>query len=241
MANVILINKVKIDIEEKYFEKFFAFANLPEGKICLVLHNNSLPENNQGVCIPSQLINFASEFLGICPYSNSVRWDCFIAIAKKWCISRDEFPAYFSYLLGHEFGHAYICLSDIALHIHCCLIHNWISPASKNIIQFPHNLPHEQLFDRFGKYLSIQIHGDEKLDHEINVLKEAVEDIEKQHLEMIQKLSPTQNFDGLRRSLIEFSRPFKNELIRYWKKDFEENGSNSLASLISDYDELFEY
>ena len=40
--------------------------------------------------------------------------------------------------VGHEFGHAYICLSDITLHIHCCLIHDWIKPASKNAIQYEH-------------------------------------------------------------------------------------------------------
>jgi hypothetical protein len=58
---------------------------------------------------------------------------------------------------------------------------------------------------------------------------------------MIQELSPTGKFDGLRNSTIEYSRPYRDELIRYWKKDFEEYGSDSLASLISDYDELFEY
>jgi hypothetical protein len=211
LAKIILKNSAKIDLEEKYIEEFCSFANLPKGKIFLVLHGNSLPESNQGVCVSSQLIKFAPELLGICPCSNLTTWDCCIAIAKKWCICRDVFPAYFTYLLGHEFGHAYVCLSDIALHIHCCLIRDWIRPASKNVIQLPHSLPNEQLFDRFGKYLSFKMHGDEKLDLEINALKETAGDIEKQHLEMIQELSTSGN------------------------------GSNSLASLISDYDELFEY
>jgi hypothetical protein len=241
LAKIILKNSAKIDLEEKYIEEFCSFANLPKGKIFLVLHGNSLPESNQGVCVSSQLIKFAPELLGICPCSNLTTWDCCIAIAKKWCICRDVFPAYFTYLLGHEFGHAYVCLSDIALHIHCCLIRDWIRPASKNVIQLPHSLPNEQLFDRFGKYLSFKMHGDEKLDLEINALKETAGDIEKQHLEMIQELSPSGKFDGLRNSIIEYSRPYRDELIRCWKKDFEENGSNSLASLISDYDELFEY
>ncbi len=242
MALVTLKNSAKIDIEIKFLEKLCSYANLPKGSILLVLHDNSLHgKNKQGVCVASQLSYFASEYTEICSCPNSAKWDCCVAIDRKWCLSRDKFPAYFTYLLGHEFGHAYICLSDITLHIHCCLIHDWIRPASKSTIQYAHELPDEQLFDQFGKYLSFKIHGDEKLDYEINVLKEAAEDIEKQHLGIIQKLPPIQKFDGLRKSIVEFSRPYKNELVRYWKKDFEENGSNSLASLISDYDKLFEH
>ena len=241
MAKIILENKAKIDIEVAYLEDLLAYVNLQNGSILLVLHDNSLPENNQGVCVASQLINFASEFVGICSYSNTATWDCCVAIAKKWCTSRDEFPAYFTYLLGHEFGHAHICLSDIALHIHCCLIHDWIRPASKNVIQLPHDLPDEQLLDQFGKYLSLKLHGDIKLECEINSLKETAGNIEKQHLEMIQNLEPKKDIDGLRKTMIDFSKAYKDELIRYWKKDLEKNGSNSLASLISDCDELFEY
>lgn len=241
MAKVILKNSAKIEIEGKYLEEFCSFANLPIGSILLVLHDSPLPENNQGVCVASQLMNFASEFVGICSCSTAITWDCCVAIAKKWCISRDEFPSYFTYLLGHEFGHAYICLSDIALHIHCCLIKYWIRTASKNVIQLPHELPNEKLFDQFGKYLSFKLHGDKKLEYEINSLKETAGDIEKQHLEMIQKVSPKREFNGLRETMIDFSKAYKDELIKCWKEDLDENGSDSLASLISDYDELFEY
>ena len=166
MAKIILENKAKIDIEVAYLEDLLAYASLPDGSILLVLHDNSLPEKNQGVCVASQLFHLASEYKDICSCPNSAKWDCCVAINRKWCLSRDNFPAYFTYLLGHEFGHVNICLSSITLHIHCCLIHDWIRPASNSVIQYAHELPNEQLFDQFGKYLSFKIHGDKKFDHQ---------------------------------------------------------------------------
>ena len=109
------------------------------------------------------------------------------------------------------------------------------------MIQYEYELPNEQLSDQFGKYLSFKLHGDKKLEYEINSLKETVNNIEKSRLEMIQKLAPKSELNGLRKSIIDFSKTYKNELIKCWKEDYEKRGSDSLTSLISDYDELFEY
>ncbi len=232
-----------ISLEEYFLEKFNSYANLPEGLISLVFHEDSLPENNQGVCVPFKLLSFATDFKEICNCSNSAEWDCCVVLDKKWCISRDKYPAYFTYLLGHEFGHAYICLADIYLHLHCCLIDRFIISASKEKIQYQHELPNEQLFDQFGKYLSFKLHGDKKLETEINLLKKTAHDIEKSRLEMIQNLTPEKELNGLRKSIIDFSKAYKNELIKCWKEDLEIHKSYSLASLIPDcdYETLFEY
>lgn len=241
MAKIILENKAKIKINREYLEEFRSCTNLPTGSVLLVLHDSALPERNQGVCVASQLINFAPDYAKICNYKNSAIWDCCVAIDNKWCMSRDEFPAYFTYLLGHEFAHAYLCLSDIALHVFCCLIERWISPTSGEVIRFCHELPNEQLFDQFGKYVSLNMHGTKRLEYEINILKEVAGDIEKERLEMIQVLTPKNRIEGLRKIMLDFSKPYKDELIQYWKEDYEDNGANSLTSLISDYDKLFEY
>ncbi len=244
MAKIIPKNKADIDIEVNYLEDLLSYANLPDGIVLLVLHNNSLPENNQGVCVASQLIDIDPEFKSICHCSNSTSWDCCIAIANKWCVSRNEFPAYFTYLLGHEFGHTYICLSNISLHIHCCLIRLCIRPASKNKIVLPHELPNEQLFDQFGKYLSQKLHGSEKLNIEIQKLKTTAHDIEIKNLEQIENLPPSRNFNELRKTMIDFSIPYKDELIACWKhvdNESKKRGDKSLTSLIYDYEKLFEY
>ena len=175
MAKIILKNNVAIDIEANYLEDLLSYANLPDGIVSLVLLDNSLPcEDHQGECVASQLIDFAPQFKSKRLCSNSTEWDCCVLISKKFCLLRNEIPAYFTYLLGHELGHAYICLSDISLHIHCCLIHSCIGPASKNKFEFRRELPDEQLFDQYGKYLSQKLHGSEKLNDEIQKLKATV-------------------------------------------------------------------
>jgi hypothetical protein len=243
MAKIELENRAGIDIEKKYLEDLNSYANLPDGKVLLVLNDSPLPKNNQGVCVASQLRYIDPEYDHICRRLNSSSWDCCVIIANKWCMSRNEFPAYFTYLLGHELGHAYICLSDITLHIHCCLIHLCIKSASKNKFNFPHELPNEKLFDQFGKYLSQKFYSLKKLDREIDILHNMANNIEKKCLEQIKTLSPLNNFNELRDTIINFSKPFKNELIECWKHDASEainHNENSLTHLISDYDKIFE-
>lgn len=239
MAQIILQNKANIDFEKEYFEDILTYAKLPDGEICLILSDNSLPENNQGVCVSSQLIRFAFLYNDLC--SCGLSWDCCVAISNKWCDLRNEFPAYFTYLIGHEFGHATVCLSDITLHIHCCIVHDFIKPASNGIIEFSHELPHEQLFDQFGKYLAAQLYGAEKLHNEIEEINSDDSLAERNHLDLIKNLSESHNYSDLRKNLIDFSIPYRDELIKYWKRDVAQNGKNSLASYISDFGELFKY
>jgi hypothetical protein len=243
VANILLHEKTKNHIEVNYLEGLLFYANLPDGVILLVFHENALPENNQGVCVAAQLIDIDREFKYICNCSGTTSWDCCVAIAKKWWASRAEFPAYFTYLLGHELGHAYVYLSDISLHIQCCLFRLCIRPASNNKISFPHELPNEMLFDQFGKYLSKELHGSEKLSDEIERLKKTADDIVVKYLEQINKLPPSRDFSGLRKTMIDFSGPYKDGLICCWKDvaaEAIETGNKSLTHLISDYEKLFE-
>jgi hypothetical protein len=115
VANILLHEKTKNHIEVNYLEGLLFYANLPDGVILLVFHENALPENNQGVCVAAQLIDIDREFKYICNCSGTTSWDCCVAIAKKWWASRPEFPAYFTYLLGHELLVNYRILADLIM------------------------------------------------------------------------------------------------------------------------------
>lgn len=240
MAKIVLENKVKINIEKSYLEKLIYHAFMPKGNVLLLLYDEPLPEDNQGVCVAAQLKKFAPSYGSIFDSSFASSWDCCVAISRKWCLSRDAFPAYFTYLVGHELGHARTCLSKIALHIHCCLIHDFIGPASKGLIKFPFELPHELLYDKFGKYVALQLHEEGQLYSEIESLKACANSIERRHLELIRDLSPSNDFSNLRENLIEFSFPYRSDLIDCWKNNHAQEGDMSLTSLIFDYDKLFE-
>lgn len=242
MATIKLYNMVNIKIEKEYIDAILALSNLPSGSVSLVLHDSSLPDGNQGVCVAQELLHFDPEYNSIFCGQNSTMWDCGIAIARKWCEKRQKYPSYFTYLLGHELGHAYICLSDINLHIHCCLIHLCIRPASDDRILFPHELPDEQLFDQFGKYLTSKLHhGTDELDREIEIISKSADEIEKNNLVQLKRLAPSNEFSNLRKRMIDFSMPYKSALIHCWKELVRRDGSNSIASLFHDYEALFIY
>ena len=240
MAQIILKNEIGIDVSTQSLRKLLSHAPLSNGKILLSLNDTSLPEDVQGACIPALLIEkFAPRYSTICNCPDSTSWDCCVVISKEWCNLQSKFPAYFTYLLGHEIGHATICLRDISLHIHCCLIHEFIFLASHGKIH-PNESPHEQLSDKFGKYVSIKLHNINKLSHEIEKIKLKKNEKERERLEFVQDTSPSNDFSGLRERMVAFSRPYKDELIQCWKNHIREHGENSLASLILNYDALFE-
>ena len=125
-----------------------------------------LPNNKQAVFVHKDLISYdpnSHEYTRIGYQNSDYKWDCFIAISGKWCDRRDKYPACFAYLIGHELGHAKVCLSDRCLHIHCCLIQSNIKRASFGKIKYCHELPHEKLFDKFGKFLAHKFFKQENL------------------------------------------------------------------------------
>ena len=171
-------------------------------------------------------------------------WECGVAISKQECDLYDEYPAFFTYLLGHELGHLQACLTDITLHVHYCLIQCAIWDASKSRIEFPYELPHERLFDQYGIYIAERFFLRTKLNIEINQRLALPDCSDVPRLKEMLQLSGTKDVSGLRNEIVKFSRPYKSGLIECWKKLKKKDhdiGLRSFFDLIADYDALFEY
>lgn len=205
----------------------------------LVLNDASLPDDMQGACTPRILLKFSPTYSHICDENSPSNWNVCIAFSKRACSLHGEFPAYFSYLIGHELGHARLCLSHPALHIHYCLVQEHIKGASKNQISQWHELPHECRLDQFGICLSEKFWSRTRLNTEIESLMNQPDCPDRDRLQMMLSLAPRSDLDKIREELVEFSQPYKEALIASWAKDRRERGSNSLASLVVDYEELF--
>jgi hypothetical protein len=237
MAIIRLINKTDIQIDESYIDRIASECELPSGGIVLFFSNNALPDNLQGCCVPRQLIHLQPDFKFLCNDSFG-QWDCCVAISQKQCREAKLYPAYFTYLIGHEFGHVKLCMLDISLHIHSCLIREFIKCASNGVISMEHQIPHEKRCDQIGVFSSINIHSREKLSSEIECkLKNTC--LDEARLKFLLKLMPRNDLDGLRDESIAVSMPYKDKLIELWKKHHNEYGRNSLASYINDYEILF--
>lgn len=228
---------------ERFIKKYF---NPPECHMHILL--NRYLTNKQAVFAVKNLIKYDRYSHELIDIANSVdqgdcKWDCYIAISREWYDKRNTYPAYFAYLMGHELGHAKIYFSERLLHIHCCLIENYIKCASDGKINCYHQCPHEILCDTFGKYFSTRLYDENTLLQELEEIKSQTCDTdERVRLESIQKCEPTDIFEGLKGDLIRFSTPYKNELIKCWKENVEKNGTLALASVIPDHDfeKLFE-
>lgn len=239
MATIYLNNKAQIKVDYDQLDRIASKACLPAGKIVLVLNDGPLPGKNQGVCVPKALIKFSRSYVPICEGRNRESWDVCVAVSGKYCLLANEYPAYFAYLIGHELGHARICLSDLALHIHYCLIQDHIKIASNYQITQWCELPHEQRFDQYGIYIALQLFPRHQFNEEIEGLLEKAKCNDRVRLQLMLSLPPSNNLDGLRDEIVRFSSPYKYGLIQSWQKDYQANGEASLVSLIRDYDALF--
>jgi hypothetical protein len=243
MAEIRLINKIQINIDYEFLNKIIGLSELPSGKILLLLYDNALGFNNLGITIPKSIVEYEwcpDFFINFLEYD----WSCAIAISEKVCKMYHDYKAYFTYLLGHELGHAKICLLDEELHIHACLVRNYIRCASKNKIKYLFQMPEEIICDKLGVFIAENIFSREMFTKELHKLKEKMHKDYELQIENLLNLSSQKKIDKniLRKQIIDLSLPFKKELIEYWRIDTKDEG-NRLAKLVrnQDFDSLFEY
>ncbi len=242
MTTIIFDNKAQIDFSEGCLLRVKSEAHLPSGPILLVLSDRALCDNNLGECIPRALLKYAPGER-VFDQHKSQDWDCGIAVSKKVCLLKEQYPAYFAYILGHELAHAFVCLTDISIHIQSSLVEKFIRDASEDRITQATELPDEVLSDRFGIHIAERIFSREKLNADITHLLKMPNCKDAVRLRKVLSLSGSSNLGDLRRlrdDLVAISKPYKARLIELWEKDVAKRGSGSLASLIDDYDALFE-
>ena len=169
MNSAILINDFGID--EDLIDKILIKSNLPESKMIVVLSDGYLPDYMLGCCIPRSLVEH-QDSIGIFNPHLDKNWDHGVALSITACEYIHKHPAFFTYLLAHELGHAYVCITEINVHIHYCLIQDYISEASSQKIKSWHQLPHEKLFDQFGIYIAESIFSPQIMRDELNSIIE---------------------------------------------------------------------
>ena len=160
-------------------------------------------------------------------------------LQKKTSLLKNQYPAYLTYLISHELGHAYICLKDVTLHIHSLLIEQFIRKASDNKISLWHELPHEEYIDQFGIHIAECLYSREKLNNELQERINSPKCRGRKHLEKMLSLSSSNNFNNFRNRLINFSLPYKYRLIELWKNEKENPNGNKLTKCILDFEALF--
>ena len=243
LNRILLDNKAQID--ESILRDIVLKADFPPERLLLNLlpfykKLQNIDTCYQGIFFHKSLyryddwIDLNSEYL-------LKNWEYGISISGHICNKHKQFPAYFAYVLGHELGHAHICYSDKDLHIHSRLIDLHIKEASKCKITKNIELPHERRCDQFGIYIAEQIYSRKKLNEEIVNLMVKRECNDHERLEYMLSLPGTSDLNNIRNELVELTKPFKVELIKFWKEDKinSKPGCLLLATEIKDFETFF--
>ena len=189
-------------------------ADLPAGKVCLLVGDHLLGDDYQGLCVPRAFVGILGNIGGLEDHLET-DWDCGVMLHPKWAVRQPTYPAYFAYLLGHEFGHAKTALAKLPLAVYEALMYD-VPAVSGQTGWRQDDLPQEIRYDQFGLAVAEATYGLEALHEEINRLLDSGLEQDERRLRNLLDREPRLDLEGLFEDMAEFSRPYQNALIERW-------------------------
>lgn len=139
-----------------------------------------------------------------------------------------EFPAYVAWILGHELGHALLTLKEPEVQSMYLFVQTHISTASLARVQEWCELPHEQICDRFGRWVAEQVVGAESfLDQITRLTGMPAAPMSQARLHLVLDVPPSSDLPPMLEPLRELTAPYEEELRRLWIEDQRRNGEAS--------------
>ncbi len=213
MARVALINQAAVPTS--LLEDILVEAALPSGELLLLIGDQLLGGESQAVTVPRRFVKEAGDICGLEAHLDKL-WECGISVGTTWADRARGFPAYFSYLLGHELGHASTILANPTLAVYEDMLTRYIGQAAPHKKWRWMELPHEIRYDQFGKAVAVAIHGAETLVTELDrILREGLSS-DTRRLDLIRAAEPRKDLGGLRTDLARFSAPYRDKLLDLW-------------------------
>ncbi|HEX7049051.1 MAG TPA: hypothetical protein VF188_02475 [Longimicrobiales bacterium] len=215
MARIALINQSCVEPEA--IADICEAATLPDDEILLIVGDSKLSSDYQGVTLPRQLAGYATDLFGLQDYLHR-NWDCGVSISPTWADRQPDFPAYFAFLLGHEFGHATTALTDLGVAFFEDLVLRYIPRVAPRKWRWD-DMPHEQAYDQFGMTIAGKIYGRDTVEWEFVQIVEQGLPADAERLRKILSLEPRADVSHVRSALANFRLPYKDDLLRVWKAD----------------------
>lgn len=218
MAKVALHNPGRVD--QNAIGMVAELARLPAGRICLIIGDDLLADEYQGCTIPRRSVPWLGNVFGL---SNHLQedWECGVVIGQKWAALQPTFPAYFAYLLGHEFGHAATVLSRLWLAAYEDMLFRYIPRIVTDREWRWNDFPHEVRYDRFGIAIAEASYGRDTVEREFEQIRRDGLTDDAERLLGALNLEPTTDLETLPEELARFSRPHRDALIELWRSDLE--------------------
>ena len=222
-------------------ERIVSASNLPSENLLLVVGVDYMAENCAdllGMCIP----RLALDTIGNCLRTQgrrSLPWDAGVALSSKACDHYNSYPTFFAQLLGHELGHAALCLTDPVLHIYSTFIYyNWAYKGEKIS---RNKFPPERRFEQYGIAVAQDVYSREKLEQEVKELL-TKDRKDKNLLSDLLDLAGCMDLKGLKEELVLFASQRKEPLIQKWQEKLGESmrmNTTSVTRLVPGIEHLF--
>lgn len=215
-AKVALINHAAVDATA--IATICETTRLPQGEILLIVGDRHLASDFQAITIPRYDAEHAANLYGLQDCLDR-HWDCGVSIGAVWSEQQSRFPAYFAYLLGHEFGHATTVLTDVGIAIFEELVLKSMPRVVPDRKWRWDEMPHEVCYDQFGLSIAETIHGRDQIEREFERIIADELPADALRLRKVLQLQPANNVSNVRSALAEFAAPYKDDLMRLWEAE----------------------
>jgi hypothetical protein len=201
------------DVPDEWLERIVHTAQLPEGRLLLVVGEPRPPCNDSfGECVPKRYLRTAGRTVLKVSRYRTLDWDVGVTIYDRAVSLYESAPGFLAYLIGHELGHAAACLLDPLVHVQYCLLQDSIVAASDHRIRKWHELPHEQWCDEFGMTVASKIMGKDRLAADIASHVSEDDAVDERNRGLL-ALEWRESMEGLSREIDAFTRPYRERLI----------------------------
>lgn len=147
-------------------------------------------------------------------------WRCAVIVTE--CATRlfDRYPSFVAWILGHEMGHALLALHEPDTHALSIFVQTYIRCASAGAITEWFDLPHEDIFDRFGRFVAASVVGPDRFAQEIRKLAaEGNPPIASARLLRMLDAAPLPTIPPVLSALRAFVAPYSRQLRQFWVND----------------------
>lgn len=234
MARIALINHANVD--PSALSDVAEEAALPAGEVRLIVGDPLLGDEYQAVTIARPFATLAGNLWGLEDFLNE-HWDCGVVLGSKWATRQPDFPAYFAYLLGHEFGHATTILTNLTLAVYEDIVLRYMPKVLDRECRWD-EMPQEILYDRFGVAIAEALFGRERFHEDLRRLLSSNLTQDKPRIEKLFELQPTKNLRVLWGQLAAFSLPHRDRLLEFWRGDMA-SGRLKITAGLSDLTKLW--
>jgi len=230
-------------IPTEMIKRIASASNFPSGEVLLIVGTDQMAGNVEeyGQCIPRHARDLQGSCLRTLAFCG-FNWDAGVLLSTKACKYYDSHPAFFAELLGHELGHAALCLIDPVFHSYCTFIcrnfcAKWQIPWNK--------FPHEKRFEQYGKVVAEGTYSPEQLEKEIKNLLLDEKRADRIILFDLLEIKGCMDLSGIKEEIVEFvsNQGGNEQIIQLWNEKQRKaikNNHKSITIEIPSIEQLFQ-